>query len=80
MHSGEECLDKAVPVEGVKRKKTHADRGHCTEQTWGGEALATQESSGNDAMVVNVRQTKKNDPAGVLIDFQERLPRRPKKR
>ena len=50
------------------------------EQTWGGEALAIQESSGKDAMVVNVRQTKKNDPAGVLIDFQERLPRRPKKR
>ena len=50
------------------------------EQTWGEEALATQENSGKDAMVVNVRQTKKIDPAGVLIDFQERLPRRPKKR
>ena len=50
------------------------------EQTWGGEALATQESSGKDAMVVNDRQTKKINPAGVLIDFQERLPRRPKKR
>ena len=33
----------------------------------GGEALATQESSGKDAMVVNVRQTKKIDLAGVLI-------------